>query len=91
MGRTRANFCEDFLDRVSMLCQRIPPDRLTQLLLFFQQPHPFDTHPQLAVRAAALGVDPAPILQASTGALRSRTEPTPSQHALEEDVSGGCG
>lgn len=87
MGHTRANFCEDFLDRVSLLCQRNSPDRLTQILLFFHQSHPFDTHPQLAVRAAALRIDAAPVLQVSTQALLSRAEPTPDQRALEEEVS----
>lgn len=87
MGHTRENFCEDYLERVSMLCQRVDPDRLAPLLLASQQSHPFDSHPPLGERAAALGVGAVPIVRASIEALRSRVEPDPVQAALEREVT----
>lgn len=83
-GRTRVNFCDDLLLRAAALRGLIAAPRFARLLLESQQPHPFDTHPSIAARAAALGIDADPIVEASVAPLDAHSEASPQLRALEE-------
>lgn len=83
-GRTRVNFCDDLLLRAAALRGLIAPQRFARWLLESRQPHPFDTHPSVAARAAALGIDAGPIVEASIAPLDTHSEASPELRALEE-------
>lgn len=83
-GRTRVNFCDDLLLRAAALKGLIAPQRFARWLLESQQPHPFDSHPSVAARAAALGIDSGPIVEASIASLDKHSEASPELRALEE-------
>lgn len=83
-GRTRVNFCDDLLLRAAALRALIAPQRFARWLLESRQPHPFDSHPSIAARAAALGIDAGPIVEASVAPLDDRSEGSPELRALEE-------
>ncbi len=84
MGRARANLCQDLLYRATAFSNSVPPKAFTEWLLASRQPHPFDSHPILAARAAALAVDPMPLLERALAAVAEATEPEPAIKALEE-------
>jgi hypothetical protein len=63
------------------------PSRLTTALLASEQPHPFDTHPPLAVRAAALHLAGAPIIKSSLADINDFRVPCRAMRELEEALT----
>jgi Zn-dependent protease with chaperone function len=81
-GIGRSNLVGDFLWFAQSLLGRLPRENLLQYLLKSRQPHPGDSHPTLAARAAALGVS------AEEVAANALTEFMQVRHAaLESEAS----
>ena len=87
MGRTRVNFSQDLIERAAVVSNMLSPAQFTEWLLASRQPHPLDSHPPLAVRAAALMVDAPSILHSALTALRTPANSSPLLRDLEEALS----
>jgi hypothetical protein len=66
---------------------QIGKEKLAKGLLAAQVPHPFDTHPTLAQRAAALGVNARQIIQQALSDLLERRDASVEMVSLEEEVT----
>jgi len=86
-GRTRANFVQDFVTVMNLFRRAADPSRLTTTLLASAQPHPFDTHPPLAARAAAFSLVAGPILRRSLAAINDFHVPSKAMRELEESLT----
>ena len=86
-GMGRRNLSLDYLARTGTLLDAIPAADLRTLLLEARTPHPLDTHPSLAARAAAVGVDPQSLITASLAALRVPRPVPPVLRTIEERIT----
>ena len=86
-GSTRVNVVQDFVARMNLFRRAAGPSRLTTTLLAAEQPHPFDTHPPLAVRAAAFDLAVAPIIKNSLADINDFRVPCRAMRELEEALT----
>jgi len=86
-GRARSNLCADFLQCSRGLLAMADRDSLRQTVLSSRLTHPTDTHPTLAERIRALGLDPAVILDESLADLSRTTEVSSELTELEAAIT----
>ena len=86
-GWARSNLCADFLQSSRDLLAMVDRDSLRQTVLSSRLTHPTDTHPTLAERIRALGLDPAAILEESLADLSRTTEVSGELTELEEAIT----
>ncbi|HTU65002.1 MAG TPA: M48 family metalloprotease [Steroidobacteraceae bacterium] len=86
-GVSRKNMGLDYLAHVRGFLGAIEPDKLSRGLLASHTPHPLDSHPTSAQRAAAVGVDLAAVIGPSLEQLRVDRPDPPGLLAIEERLS----
>jgi hypothetical protein len=86
-GRARSNLCADFLLSSRGLLARADRDQLRRTVLSSRLTHPTDTHPTLAERVRALGLDPAVILDESLAELSRTTDARSDLIGLEAAIT----
>jgi Zn-dependent protease with chaperone function len=86
-GVGRKNISRDYIAHTRQFMAAIPAEELHRALFEAHTPHPLDTHPSFSQRAAAVGVDPAPVIPASLAAMKvDRPEPA-GLAAVEERIT----
>jgi Zn-dependent protease with chaperone function len=86
-GRARANLSTRYLRVVATALSNTNRVDLRQGLLKSRLPHPTDTHPILAERIQALGVESAAVSDRSLEELMLRTEPPEGLETLERTIT----
>jgi Zn-dependent protease with chaperone function len=86
-GLGRRNIASDYLARTRQFLDSLKPEQLHALLAEGHAPHPLDTHPTLAARAAAVGVTVDPLIATTILALRTVREPSAALLAIEEKIT----
>ena len=86
-GRARVNLSARYLRVVATALSTTNRVELRQWLLKSRLPHPTDTHPILAERIQALGVESAAVCDRSLEELMPRTEPPEGLEAVERAVT----
>lgn len=85
-GQGRRNISLDYLARTRQLIER-DSEKLRRFILESHTPHPLDSHPTLAQRAQAAGVDAQSAIGPSLVALLSERPVPASLTAIEERIS----
>lgn len=86
-GVSRRNMSRDYLAHVSQFLGAFDPEKLRRGILELHLPHPLDSHPTLAVRAQAAGVDPRTVLDAGLAALRAEQRNIADLEAVEQRIT----
>lgn len=86
-GVSRQNLSVDYLVRTRQFLAAADAAKLRHFIIEAHTPHPLDTHPSLTERAAAVGVDPASVLDASLASLNKPGVVSPGLEAVEERIS----
>lgn len=86
-GVTRRNLSSDYIIHTRQFLAATSPEVLRRWLIESHIPHPLDTHPSAAQRAAALGVEPDSILVASLASLAADRPASVLLEAIEERIS----
>lgn len=86
-GVGRRNLVADFLARNRLTLEKMDQQKFTQALLNARLAHPFDSHPTIAQRATALGVNADQVIGQALRELALETTASESLRALEEEVT----
>ena len=86
-GTSRRNMSRDYLAHVSQFLGAFDPQKLRQAIVEAHTPHPLDSHPTLAVRARAVGFDPATVLDPALAALRIEKPAPAGLEDIEQRIS----
>jgi Zn-dependent protease with chaperone function len=86
-GRARVNLSARYQRVVAAGLSKMDRGQLRQGLLKSRLAHPIDTHPVLAERLQALGVEPAAVCDRSLEELMLRAEPPQGLEALERALT----
>jgi Zn-dependent protease with chaperone function len=86
-GRARANLSTFYLRCVAVALSKVDRVELRKALLESRLAHPTDTHPILAERIQALGVEPDAASDHSLEELQLRREPPEGLEALERAIT----
>jgi hypothetical protein len=86
-GVGRRNISRDYITHTRQFLAAVPRDHLQHYLVESHTPHPLDTHPSLTQRAAAVGVEPTPVITASLAALNVDRPAPRGLEAIEERIT----
>ena len=86
-GVSRRNMSRDYLEHVRQFLAAFDPEKLRRGLLALHVPHPLDSHPTLEVRARAVGIDPASVLDSGLAALRIDRPALAELDAIEQRIT----
>ena len=86
-GTARRNQSLDYILRTRQFIGAINQETLRKGLFALHLPHPLDSHPTLAQRTAALGVDPASVISSSLDAILSDRPAPHDLEAIEERIT----
>ena len=86
-GVSRRNFSLDYLARTREFMGAVNAEKLGRALLRDHTPHPLDSHPTLAERATAVGIDAAASVEPSLLAMSADRPAPPELEAIEERVT----
>jgi Zn-dependent protease with chaperone function len=86
-GVSRRNFSLDYLARTREFMGAVNAEKMGRALLRDHTPHPLDSHPTLAERATAVGIDAAASVEPSLLAMTA-DRPAPTElEAIEERIT----
>jgi Zn-dependent protease with chaperone function len=86
-GVSRRNFSRDYLARTRQFMAAVNPEKLSRALLQDHTPHPLDTHPTMAERAAAVGMDAAASIAPSLVSMRAESPASAELESIEERIT----
>jgi Zn-dependent protease with chaperone function len=86
-GTARRNQSRDYVARTRQFIGAVNQEALRKGLFALHIPHPLDSHPTLAQRLAAIGVDPATIVGSSLAAILSGRPVPHGLEAIEERIT----
>jgi Zn-dependent protease with chaperone function len=86
-GTSRRNFSRDYLVRTRQFMAALKPQEMREFLTEAHTPHPLDSHPSLADRAAAVGMDPSGVIESTLLALRTDRPVSPALETIEERIT----
>lgn len=86
-GVSRRNFSRDYLARTREFLAAVNAEKLGRALLNEHTPHPLDSHPAMAERAAAVGVDAVACIGPSLAAMRVDRQGSAELEAIEERIT----
>ena len=86
-GVSRQNLSVDYLIRTRRFLTAVGAEKLRRILIEAHTPHPLDSHPSFAERAAAVGVDPSRVIDASVAHLGTDRPLLAGLAAIEERIS----
>jgi Zn-dependent protease with chaperone function len=89
-GEARRNLVDDFVLRTQHLLALADRPMLIAALLSKRLSHPLDTHPTLAERASALGVEAAPVIERSIAELMEAVPGSATFRPLEEELTAAA-
>ena len=86
-GVSRRNFSLDYLARTRDFMGAVDAEKLSSALLREQTPHPLDSHPTVAERATAVGIDAATSVGPSLVAMSADRPVSAELVAIEERIT----
>jgi len=86
-GTARRNQSRDYILRTRQFIRAVNQEALRKGLFALHIPHPLDSHPTLAQRVAAMGVDPATLMSSSLAALLAERPVPHGLEAIEERIT----
>lgn len=86
-GVGRRNLVADFLVRTARILEVVDKQKLAQGLQKVQMAHPFDSHPSVSQRSAALGVNAEEAISQALQDLMIHTDAPEGSKPLEEEVT----
>jgi len=86
-GVSRRNFSTDYLARTRGFMAAVDVQKLGRALLNDHTPHPLDSHPTLAERAASVGIDAAASIAPSLLAMSADRPASAELEAIEERIT----